>query len=402
MKGYFLLFTLATLIISACGPKKNKNDEPTNPGSSALLKKFTTVKVPYLLKDSLIEKDDNVKDAIAWADFTKEVPDTIFKSEFGADVKPKLYPIAIHFNDDDAEYYVFVKAVDGDKKVGYILCFDGMELFKDAMPVVYADYDNKTKFYATLTKNYAIDQIKEQIDNKNELLIYRITYIYNNAGFFQTVLTTDNDDNSGEAVYSPIDTLPKTNKFCGDYGDAKNIISIRNGKTETDYTIFVHTEAGELKGNARLIAGDTLRYSKAGDMCQLDLAISKKYVTLSENVACRNHTKSNTEFKGKYELIEKVKETAPKLTEEELKKLLRPTNTVKPKTYVPESFDSLRKKAVEVKPRPVKRDSLGNIIDEPKPREPKTGDNTDDPAGLLNDDKKPKPVIKDTTKSGGK
>lgn len=394
MTGYKIIFLILLTAIFACGPKKGgKNDLPTNPGSSALLKRFASVKVPYIVKDTLIDKDDNPKDAIDWKAFTAEVSDTIFKSEFG-DVKPKLYPIGKNYNEDDAENYVFLKAVDGDKKVGYILCFDGMEIFKDAMPVVYADYDNKTKFYATLTKNYAIDQIKEMFDNKNETLIYRITYIYNNAGFFQTVLTTDNDDNTGEILYSPIDTLPKTNKFCGDYGDATNLISIRNGRSATEYMVFVHTTAGELKGYANMKPGDTIRYSKAGDMCQLDIACTAKTAALSENVACRNHTKSNTEFKGKYDLIvPKVEKPKPSI--DELKKLLKPTNIVKPKEYVPGPPDTTTRKTAPVqKVRTVKKDSLGNIIEEPKVIEqpPIKFDKPEEPA---------KEVKKDTSKSGG-
>jgi hypothetical protein len=350
----FIILATALTIIS-CGRKKSsKNDIPTDPGSSALLKKFTEVKLPFVFKDSLLDKETPAKEALDWKDFTAEIPDTIFYSEFGKGVQPKLFAVGTNYNDDDAEHYLFVKAVQGDKRVGYIICFNGMEKFKDAMPFVYTDLDYRTNFQGVLSKDYAIDQVKEEYTDKNEALSYRISYLYNNgSGKFQVLLTTDNDENIDEPISSPIDTLPKKNKFSADYGDANNLISIRDGASPNDYIIFVHMPNGELKGPARLIGKDTVRYIKAGDMCQLNIVCRTNEVSLSEASPCRNHTKSTAEFKGIFDKVGRKKVSGENAVEE-LKKLLKPSTVVRqlPKGA---NADSLIKKLKMIKPRAVKR-----------------------------------------------
>jgi hypothetical protein len=366
MKGWIYFLCVVT-IIAACGPKRKgaNEDTPTNPGSSALLKKFESVtisKLPFYFKDSLLDKDEVSKNAISWKDFTAEVPDTIFNAEFGKGVQPKIYPVGLHFYDDNVENYVFIKAVDGDKKVGYVLCFDGMEKYKDALAVVYTDFDYKTKFFATLTKEYTIDQIKEATNDKNEALSYRVSYIYNNTGnntgSFITLLTTDNDANTGEPLYNPIDTLPAKNKFCGDFGDNNNIVSIRDGNGPNSYVVFVHTSLGEINGPAVLVGNDTIRYLKGGDMCQLNIIVKGDEVKINEQNPCGNHRKAYTEFSGVFDKIGKKAEAKQSI--DQLKQLLRPSNIVRPLPKVLPNQDSLNKIKQLKANKPKRKDSLAN------------------------------------------
>ncbi len=348
----FLLLALTSIVISCSRKKSGKHDIPTDPGSSAILKKFTAVKLPFVFKDSMLDKEEIAKEALSWKDFTAEIPDSIFNSEFGNGVQPKLYATGTNYNNDDAEHYLFVKAVQGDKKVGYIICFDGMEKYRDAMPIVYTDFDYRTSFHGVLSKDYTIDQVKEEYTDQNEALTYRISYIYNTAGKFQVLLTTDNDENIDEPISSPIDTLPKKNKYSADYGDANNLISLRDGATANDYIVFVHTPNGELKGPAKFIGKDTVRYVKAGDMCQLNLVCKTDELSMSEAAPCRNHTKSTSEFKGTFDKVGR-KRTSKEGAIEDLKKLLKPSTVIRQLPKGVTRVDSLMKKMV--KPKAVKR-----------------------------------------------
>jgi hypothetical protein len=378
----FFVLVLTSMVIS-CGRKKSgKHDISTDPGSSEILKKFTAIKLPFVFKDSMLDKEEMAKEALVWKDFTAEIPDSIFNSEFGKGVQPKLYAIGTNYNDDDAEHYLFVKAMQGDKRVGYIICFDGIEKYKDAMPIVYTDFDYRTSFHGVLSKDYTIDQVKEEYTDQNEALTYRISYIYNTAGKFQVLLTTDNDENIDELISNPIDTLPKKNRYSADYGDANNLISLRDGTTANDYVIFVHTANGELKGHAKFIGNDTVRYIKAGDMCQLNLVCKTDELNMSEAAPCRNHTKSSSEFKGSFDKVGR-KKTGKEGAIEDLKKLLKPSTVIRQLPKGVTRADSITKKMV--KPRRVKRIDSSTTMPPPVDNKGETAP-------------PPTPVVIDTTK----
>ncbi|MBP0569175.1 hypothetical protein J8H89_08415, partial [Campylobacter jejuni] len=91
-------------------------------------------------------------------------------------------------------------------------------------------------------------------------------------GIFMVVINDSNEDPKKTAVINPIDTLPRKNRFSGDYvQDKKNFVSVRDGKNQHTYLFFIHFEkdggscTGELKGQLNMKTPGTAQFSANGD-----------------------------------------------------------------------------------------------------------------------------------------
>ena len=110
------------------------------------------------------------------------------------------------------------------------------------------------------------------------------------------VVNDSNEDPQKFTVINPIDTLPKKNKFSGDYvQNKKNYISIRDSKKANAYQFFIHFEknegscTGELKGEFKMKDANTAIFSENGDPCKIDFHFEGTEITLKEQGSCGNH-----------------------------------------------------------------------------------------------------------------
>src|SRR5205085_9026681 len=92
--------------------------------------------------------------------------------------------------------------------------------------------DNYT-YSVSITEEPTFIQKREKPTNNNSLLYTRNGFAYDaTTHAFAEVLQDSNEDTAkNDAVLNPIDTLPSTHKYSGDYAaDKKNFISVRDGK----------------------------------------------------------------------------------------------------------------------------------------------------------------------------
>ena len=166
------------------------------------------------------------------------------------------------------------------------------------MPLVISDND-KAADAASIDKKLSIVISKEWTE-KNKDLYTRTIYAYNNIGIFTTILTETNDERSNveKGLVNPLDTFQKKYKYSGDYMNGKKkFLSIRDGKTPSQYLFFVHFEnldevepcGGELKGQFKLVSDKAGRFSQTGDPCGIDLSFTGSKVNVKENGSCGNH-----------------------------------------------------------------------------------------------------------------
>jgi len=118
---------------------------------------------------------------------------------------------------------------------------------------------------------------------------------------------TDLLDESKRDLINPIDTMPKTRKFAGDYILGKrNLVSIRNGRTASQALAFIHIEKneggciGELKGEILFTSSNTAIYRQGGDPCILQFTFSSNSVSLKEEEGCGNHRGLDCTLNGNY------------------------------------------------------------------------------------------------------
>jgi hypothetical protein len=127
---------------------------------------------------------------------------------------------------------------------------------------------------------------------------------------------TDVLDDKAQEVINPIDTFARTHQFAGDYiKDKRNMVSIRNGRSENEINFFIHFERmegecnGELKGTALLTSSKTAVYRQGGDPCVLEFHFTNSSVSLKEVEGCGSHRGVKCVIEGSF-----PKKKTPKTT----------------------------------------------------------------------------------------
>ncbi len=294
------------LLISACSNKKNSEEDGAVMDVQDFFGFFRSVKLPYSVSDTSFNHLSKDTPVIQTEIFAQFVDDTVLTKNFGT-AKPKIYP-AGRVSTKKAETYLFAKAISGTRKVAYILVFDKENVFKAALPLVTLDNDPQSSQTASMDTKYTIAINRQRKKPNGDLGYKREAYIYNNIGVFTLILTESNDDLATTSdVNNPIDTLPKKNKFSGDYFvDKRNFVSVRDGRKPSELRFFVHFEKtkgsckGELRGEAAIIKSNLAEYRESGDPCVLQFTFGANDLTLKEAQGCGNYRDIKCFFEGVY------------------------------------------------------------------------------------------------------
>ncbi len=148
---------------------------------------------------------------------------------------------------------------------------------------------------------------REKQSKENTLLFTREGWAFNVKEFIVIVNETNEDVKKNNTIINPIDTLPRKNKFSGNYlKDAKNFISVRDGKTASTYLFFIHFEKnnstciGELKGEMKLKDAQSAIYTANGDPCIIDFSFNGNEIEVKEQGSCGNHRGIKCFFNDSY------------------------------------------------------------------------------------------------------
>ncbi len=312
-KSLFIISSILVLL-SSCAEKKKPSltgDEPVE--ISDFINSFELVKPGFEWADSMLAKKEKDSLLVSYKIFTQFVPDTVLKKEFGKNVKPKIYMLK-RVEVEKQETYLFVKAMQADKKVIFILCFDTKNNFIAAMPLLKNDGHTSTTQVSGLDRRYSIYKttyIKKTDGSTGE---GREVYVFN-ADVKQFILImTDALDDRVREVINPIDTLGRKNKFSADYvKDKMNIVSIRDGNKAGNINFFIHFDknngecTGELKGTASFTKTNIAVYRQAGDGCVLQLIFTAASVSIKEMEPCGAHRGIKCYFEEKYPRKKEIK-----------------------------------------------------------------------------------------------
>lgn len=314
----FLSCVLAVAIVFACTSKKASlsGDEPMEAGD--FIASFPDQKLPFMFYDSSLARKPKDSFLISKKVFSQFVPDSVYKEDFSRGVTPKFYSIG-KVSVEDGETYLFVRAVAPGKNVGYLLCFDKLDSFKAAMPLIYSTGDRTVQQEGGMDRRYSVIRNRTRKKPDGSLVYQKSVYVYNTAGVFTLILTESNETVEEKEVYNPIDTLPRKHSLSGNYvRDKKNFISIRDGRRPGQLLFFVHMErnggecTGELKGELDLIKPTIAQYRKADDHCALEFAFSASSVTMRELEACGNHRGIKCVFDGTFPRKREPRKAPPK------------------------------------------------------------------------------------------
>jgi len=265
-----LLLIVLLPLLFCCKSKKTQLTDEEYVDVADFIEFFPEVKLAYQLPDSALNGLRSDSSMIGFKVFTQFVPDSVAQKQFGKTAKPKIYPLG-RVDAKTDETYLFVRLVQGSKKVIYVLAFNKNRQFIAGMPLLISDGDPSTSVIANMDSRYSITVLQQRKKIDGQVLYKKNVYILNaDAGGFALILTESNDtEMATNIVTNPIDTLSRKHKFSGDYiQDRKTLISIRDGKNASTLLFFIHFEKdngnckGELKGEAVVAGNNIIRFTE--------------------------------------------------------------------------------------------------------------------------------------------
>src|SRR5690349_19856109 len=176
-----LLLVLCALAWIAVGCKNDKKvsltgEEPVD--AADFIQFFPQVQLPFVVADSTLSKKISDSLLISYAVFTQFVPDSTLKKDF-AKTKPKIYPLG-RVKEKGRETYLFARAIQGTKRVGYLLTFDKDNKYLNTLRLV-RNSEEYLNVYGSLDKKFQITTYRERKNSDGTIAFKRNVYIYNSA-----------------------------------------------------------------------------------------------------------------------------------------------------------------------------------------------------------------------------
>lgn len=319
MKKILFFLPVLLLLAGACKNKKTsmKDDDKVEIGD--FIEFFPEEPLPFRMDDTTLLKKSTDSSQVGLKIFKQFIPDSILTKDFSNLANLHLYSLA-RAQEKGKEKYLFMKAVAGNKRACYLICFSDDNKYLHSMPILRTGFDNSTSAYGMLDKKFQITTYRERKQG-NEFSFKKNVYFYNNASNDFTLIMTEPNEEIIENVINPIDTFSVRHKLAGDYvQNKKNFISFRDGKRADELTFFVHFEQnggtckGELKGVAKLVKPNLAVYTESGNPCELQFTFNKNQVTMKEAGGCGSYRNVKCFFEGSFtrKKMAKPAETAPK------------------------------------------------------------------------------------------
>ncbi|OYY11073.1 MAG: hypothetical protein B7Y66_03935, partial [Sphingobacteriia bacterium 35-36-14] len=266
---------------------------------------FKPMSLPFSLADTNIDaKADTL--VIGKEVFLQFYPDSAFNNIMGKTKIYTIHPIGL-IDKEKEKYLLFI--IKENKKRKRLVVFVANEKNQFLASKELLNNFEGTEYHRSLSINKEPTFLisREKMGKANDILFTRAGWVYNDAGFFMVVINDSNEDPTKTAVINPLDTLPKLNKYSGDYiKDKNNYVSIRDGKDQNTYLFFILFEKsngackGELKGEFKLIKPAEGLYSKNGDPCLIDFTFNSNQLKIKEQGSCGNHRGIKCFFDDRY------------------------------------------------------------------------------------------------------
>jgi hypothetical protein len=293
MKNYLPLLLLVT-ISWGCKEKKPDFSGETPIKASDFIAVFPKLKPPYAVSDTNITKVADTT-TFGYKALIQFFPDSSLIPIVGSNKKITIHPIGII--EKEKENYLLL-SLSTPKKITHIAVFvlDKKNKYLASKELLSTNHDDEYLHSVSINREPTFLISKEKMGTDNTIRFTRAGWVYTSSGEFMVVINDSNEDPKKSTVINPIDTLPRKNKFSGDYvRDKKNFISIRDTKKPNVYEFFIHFEKnegsckGELKGELKMKDGTTALFSQNGDPCVIDFRFDGNEITVKEQGTCGNH-----------------------------------------------------------------------------------------------------------------
>lgn len=310
-------FIAMMMLMFACNNQKEQTPEEEESGEfnyENFSARFKEVTLPYQISDTgLLDNNDTA--GIRNASFAASIPDSIKQKLVGKTTGLKMVPLA-KFSAPKAEQYYIIKVISGNKKAVMLTVFDKEGSYAASIPFLIPDAKSETNQMSSVDKSFSISRSINRRTKDDVVIEGKDVYVFNNEAKDFILIMTDLLDDSEQELINPIDTFGKVQKYTGDYTNGKrNMVSVRDGRTENERNIFIHFEKsgeeciGELKGTVLMTSSNTAAFRGAGNPCVLEITFATNKVTLKEVEGCGSFRDLKCTFDGTYT---RKKETKPK------------------------------------------------------------------------------------------
>lgn len=304
---YSVYILIGLLMLTACKEKKIDLSGNAPVKVNDFIAAFPIINLPYAAADTNITKIADTT-RIGIKVLQQFIPDTVITKHLNITAKTAIHPVGRI--EKETEIYLLA-TTNTNKKI--------------ELSAFVLDKKNKFLAFKQLLSNAAKDDYlhsvvinkeptfsinKERMDKEKQLLQYtRIGWAFTpSTGMFMNVVNeTNEDEKRNNTVLNPIDTLPRKNKYSGNYvQNNKNFISLRDGKTLNSYLFFIHFEKnegtciGELKGELQMKAPNKGIYTANGDPCVMDFSFNGNEITVKEQGSCGNYRGIKCFFNDSY------------------------------------------------------------------------------------------------------
>ena len=309
---------LILLFALSCGDKKPSLSDNKPVEASDFFAAFQQLKLPYNAADTSLSHIGDTT-AISLEVLKQFIPDSAFSlTEMFKRTAPTFYPVGKIENKN--ELYLLLTARSGKNATLFTCLFSNDKKKKEYLNHLFllsnnnrGDYvhsvDINTEPTFTITKDKTVNDQYSYTKNG---------YAYNNASksFIEVINESNENAKKNNTVINPIDTLPKTFKYSGDYmKDKMNFISVRDGNIGGRYSFFLHFEknggdcTGELKGTLTMVDATKAVFQQSGDPCVIDFTFTNTSIKVKERGSCGNHRGITCMFDDSYH----KKETSSRL-----------------------------------------------------------------------------------------
>jgi|GEM_PF-1706828 len=302
--GIFLLFTLASCHSKKSNPKKDLYKAET------FFDAFHTLRFPYTVADTAITSRADTTD-IPLDVLKKYLPDTVTSKILTE--KTVAHPVGRA--DNATNRFIILSLQKGSNTTWYLLAFSNQNKLLTYMPLL--DNESQDGYRHTLSINqeptFTLGKSKKD-DNDNQLYT-NAGYGYSTAAKQFVLVINDTNENLPDAdkIFVPIDTLPHTFAYSGNYQKNKhNLLVLRDGTRPNEYLFFFHFDKtdtdpaakGEIKGKLRMVSEKSAIYQQGGDPCVIDFSFDKEKIHVKEEGNCANYRGSNVQFDDSFSKIQ--------------------------------------------------------------------------------------------------
>ncbi len=291
--GLFVLIAFG-LLLTACAGKKKKNMSGNGDITvQDLIEFYPEISLPFIYSDSSFPAKENDSLLINSEVLYKYTADSLLRTIFDSTANPGFYAIG-KFSNGTEETYLLTRGVSRSKRVMLITAYDKDKKYIAGIPIIKLDKSASRAVSITIDSRFNISKNVVHTMPGDIVVQGNDVYVLNKAAKKFMLVMTDSLGEATGPLLNPIDTLSKSGKYAGDYGDGKrNLISIRDGKRHGKMEMFVHLESkkdfecsGEIKGEIVFTSANMAEYRQGGDPCVLQFIFSDKYIKIQEVQGC--------------------------------------------------------------------------------------------------------------------